>query len=81
MSIKIECSEAKLRWSELLVSIQDGGRYTITLRGVPIAELVPVEDSKHFDADTAVDEMLSFMQTQESASGIDLKILRSEGRL
>ena len=80
MNIEVGSYEAKTKLPELLRGIQAGNRYTITLRGEAVADLVPAESNKDSDAVAAVDDMLSFMQTHKSASGIDLKALVNEGR-
>jgi antitoxin (DNA-binding transcriptional repressor) of toxin-antitoxin stability system len=65
---------------ELLCGILAGNRYTITLRGEAVADLVPAQESKRPDAVVAVDEMLAFMQTRKLVSGINIKALINEGR-
>ena len=42
MSIEIGSFEAKTKLPELLRGVLEGAHYTITLRGKPVAELVPV---------------------------------------
>jgi prevent-host-death family protein len=80
MYIEVGSYEAKTKLPELLRGIQAGHRYTITLRGEAVADLVPVESVKHMDAVAAVDEMLSFMKAHKLAEDIDLKVLINEGR-
>ena len=80
MNIEVGSYEAKTKLPELLRGVQVGNRYTITLRGEAVADLVPVQGNKNSDAETAVDEMLSFMQAHKSGLGIDLKALIDEGR-
>lgn len=80
MNIEVGSYEAKTKLPELLRGIQAGHRYTITLRGEAVADLVPSENNKHTDAIAAVDEMLSCMQARKTAGGIDLKVLINEGR-
>jgi len=80
MNIEVGSYEAKTKLPELLRGIQAGNRYTITLRGEAVAELVPPQGNKHSDAVTAVDDMLIFMQAHKSGAGIDLKALIDEGR-
>lgn len=41
MNTEIGSYEAKTKLPELLRSVQAGQRFTITLRGAPIAELIP----------------------------------------
>ena len=61
MNIEIGSYEAKTKLPELLRGIQAGNRYTITLRGEPVADLVPAESSKGSDAIDAVDQMRQLM--------------------
>jgi prevent-host-death family protein len=79
MNIAIGSYEAKTKLPELLRGVLAGHRYTITLRGEAVADLVPAEKNKHSDAASAVDEMLAFMQTRKPVN-IDLKALIDEGR-
>lgn len=80
MKIEVGSYEAKTKLPELLRGIQAGNRYTITLRGEAVADLVPAENNRSPDALAAVDEMLTFMQAQKMGSGVDLKALIDEGR-
>ncbi len=80
MNIEVGSYEAKTKLPELLRGIQAGNRYTITLRGEAVADLVPAQGNNNSDAVTAVDEMLSFMQVRKSGAGIELKALIDEGR-
>lgn len=80
MNIEIGSYEAKTKLPELLRGIRAGNRYTITLRGEAVADLVPAEGNKDTDAISAVDEMLSFMQAHKSVGEVDLKALINEGR-
>jgi antitoxin (DNA-binding transcriptional repressor) of toxin-antitoxin stability system len=80
MNIEVGSYEAKTKLPELLRGIQAGHRYTITLRGEAVADLVPAQGNKGSDAAAAVNDMLSFMQAHKSVKGIDLKALVNEGR-
>jgi antitoxin (DNA-binding transcriptional repressor) of toxin-antitoxin stability system len=86
MNIEVGSYEAKTKLPELLRGVQVGKRYTITLRGEAVSDLVPAESSKSSDALEAVEEMLSFMHARESVGSIghigivDLKALIDEGR-
>lgn len=80
MNIEVGSYEAKTKLPELLRGIRLGNRYTITLRGEAVAELVPVEGNKHSDAMSAADEMLSFMRAHKPRGAADLKALINEGR-
>jgi len=80
MNIQVGSYEAKTKLPELLRGIRAGNRYTITLRGEAVADLVPAEANKRLDAEAAADEMLVFMQTRKPVSGMDIKALINEGR-
>jgi antitoxin (DNA-binding transcriptional repressor) of toxin-antitoxin stability system len=83
MDIEIGSYEAKTTLPAMLRGVQEGNRYTITLRGVPVAELGPAKSDKHADADSAVDQMMRFMHSQVSVgagAGLNLKDLINEGR-
>jgi prevent-host-death family protein len=81
MNIEVGSYEAKTRLPELLRGVRAGNRYTITLRGEAVAELVPAEENRHSDTEAAVEEMLAFMQTRKPVRGINIKALINEGRL
>lgn len=80
MNLEIGSYEAKTRLPELLRAVQAGQRYTITLRGKPVADLVPVEGARQADAVTAVEAMRQFMRAAPPVKGVDLKALINEGR-
>ena len=80
INIEVGSYEAKTKLPELLRGVQGGNRYTITLRGEAVADLVPAQSNKLSDAATAVEEMRSFMQSRKPMSCIDLKALVNEGR-
>jgi antitoxin (DNA-binding transcriptional repressor) of toxin-antitoxin stability system len=80
VNIEVGSYEAKTKLPELLRGIQAGNRYTITLRGEAVADLLPAQSNKHTDANTAVDEMLFFMRSRKPVGSVDLKALMNEGR-
>lgn len=80
MFTEIGSREAKTRLPELLRSVQKGHRYTITLRGEPVANLVPTEGDKHADAAAAVEAMREFMNSAPQIKGVELKSLIEEDR-
>lgn len=80
MNIEIGSYEAKTKLPELLRGIQAGKRYTITLRGEPVADLVPPEGAKQSNAVAAVEEMRRLMQDARPVKGISVKALIEEGR-
>ncbi|MBI1907075.1 MAG: type II toxin-antitoxin system prevent-host-death family antitoxin [Rhodocyclales bacterium] len=80
MNLEIGSYEAKTKLPELLRGVQAGKRYTITLRGEPVADLVPAEGAKQADAAAAVEAMRQFMHAAPPVKGFDLKALINEGR-
>lgn len=81
MNLEIGSYEAKTTLPKLLRGVQAGNRYTITLRGEPVADLVPTGGTKQVDAVAAVEAMRQFMHAaQPIADSIDLKALIDEGR-
>lgn len=80
MNLEIGSYEAKTKLPELLRGVQSGNRYTITLRGEPVADLVPAASARHGGAAEAVDAMLEFMRSAPAGSAVDLKALINEGR-
>lgn len=81
MNIEVGSYEAKTKLPELLRGVQGGQRYTITLRGQAIADLVPAQGATQ-SGTAAVDEMRAFMQARKVGHHVqfDLKALISEGR-
>ena len=56
--------DAKTKLPELLRAVQEGQRFTITLRGKPIADLVPSGSSKSELAHTEIAAMQSFSKVR-----------------
>lgn len=80
MNIEIGSYEAKTKLPELLRGIQAGNRYTITLRGEPVADLIPAEGNKGNEVLVAVEQMRALMLSEEPLKGVDVKALINEGR-
>lgn len=80
MNIEIGSYEAKTKLPELLRGVQLGNRYTITLRGKPIADLIPSDASPKNDVAAAVMHMQQLMESYPPILGIDTKALIEEGR-
>jgi len=72
MNIEVGSHEAKTTLPAMLRGVQAGNRYTITLRGVPVAELGPAGSDKRSDANSAADQMMRFMRSQISEGAIPL---------
>jgi len=80
MNSEIGSYEAKTKLPELLRGVQAGNRYTITLRGEAIADLVPAVSSKGGDAVAAVEQMRKLMLSAEPIKGVNVQALINEGR-
>ena len=80
MKIAVESYEAQTKLAELLRGVQTGKRYTITLRGEAVAELVTPQGTQRQDLAAAVEDMRAFMRTRQPVAGSDLKALIEEGR-
>ena len=57
MYIEVGAFDAKSQLSSILQEVKKGKRYTITLRGKPIADLIPSDSADHSNLSVAVDEM------------------------
>ena len=79
MGIEIGSFEAKTKLPELLRGVQEGHHYTITLRGKPFAELVPIGRSDNAAHGQAVERMRSFKRVK-GVSGQDLAEWIAAGR-
>ena len=80
MNIEIGSYEAKTKLPELLRGIQAGNRYTITLRGEPVADLIPAEGNKGNEVVAAVEQMRTLMLSSKPLKRVDVKALINEGR-
>ncbi len=72
--------DAKTHFPELLRSVRNGKKFIITLRGVPVAELVPVGSLTRLDATKAAREMEDFMKNHPPLQNVDIQALIEEGR-
>ncbi|REH38830.1 prevent-host-death family protein [Paraperlucidibaca baekdonensis] len=80
MSLEIGAFEAKSRLSELLREVKQGQAYTITVRGKPVAELVPCKATRNTDAEQrAIEAMLAFPKVQ-GINPADVMAAIAEGR-
>lgn len=57
MYTEIGCFEAKAKLSQLLQEVKRGKRFTITLRGQSIADLVPSDQGHIYDVAAAIASM------------------------
>lgn len=77
---EIGAYEAKTRLPEFLRRVRAGGRFTITQRGKPIAELLPVQTGQRRRAVEAARRMRAFVNKHPPVSGVDTRALIDEGR-
>ncbi|GHT87884.1 hypothetical protein AGMMS49960_02620 [Betaproteobacteria bacterium] len=71
---------AKAKLSELLRAVRDEGqRYTITVRGESVADLVPSEATQRRDIEAAISAMQNFKKIR-GVSAEDISAWISEGR-
>ena len=80
MSTEVGTYEAKTRLPELIRQVQQGRRFTITNRGEPVAQLVPVERAAASDAATAIDAFLAFKAAHPVKQRADIRKLIEDGR-
>ena len=79
MKIEIGSYEAKTKLPELLRQVKTGKSFTITNRGVAIADLVPSTSVKVKDKVAAAEKLKAFMRT-DPVRGVNIKALIEEGR-
>ena len=79
MKTEIGSYEAKTKLPELLRLVKTGKSFTITNRGVAVADLVPSHGAKPIDRTAAVEKLKAFMAT-DPVHGVDIKALIEEGR-
>ncbi len=72
--------EAKTRLPELIREVQRGQRFTITNRGEPVAQLVPVESPAAPDAGAAIDAFLRFKAEHPVTAKANIRELIEDGR-
>jgi prevent-host-death family protein len=76
---EIGAFDAKARLSELLRDVKEGHSYTITVRGEPIADLIPSKNAVKQDAQAAVDAMLSIKRVKGVSAEMVTEMI-NEGR-
>jgi prevent-host-death family protein len=75
----VKASEAKTKLSELLKKVRRGKSFTITVRGEPVADLVPTNSGQQHDIYVAVESMRTFTKV-EGVSASDVRDMICEGR-
>ena len=73
-------SEARTRLPALLRSVEQGGAYTITRRGVPIARLVGITHHDPEDVKGVISRMKRARAGKSSVSKADIMSARDQGR-
>ena len=79
MFSEIGSFDAKTRLPELLREVEQGERFRITLRGRPVADLVPCKDVSLVSAKHAVAQMLAMSRVQLGPKD-DVKSWIAQGR-
>ena len=72
--------ETKTHLSDLLRRVQAGQGFTITQRGVPVADLLPAGANLASTGTAAAARMRQFMLDGPVQGAVDLKALQDEGR-
>lgn len=76
---EIGAFDAKTRLSELLRKVDQGERFTITLRGRPVADIVPTKARNQRAIDEAVEGLLNLKRVEGISGDTILEWIR-EGR-
>lgn len=79
-SSRVGAHEAKTRLPELLRAVQAGARFTITRRGKPVAELVPLGITRRQSAATSVKQMKDYLHEHAPVESSHLEALIEKGR-
>ncbi|HLB55818.1 MAG TPA: type II toxin-antitoxin system prevent-host-death family antitoxin [Coxiellaceae bacterium] len=79
MYIEIGAFDAKAKLSELLRHVQQGQCYTITIRGRPIANLVPSDHNEQHNTHNAIENMRAIKKIR-GVSKTKIKEWINEGR-
>lgn len=77
MAIEMGAFEAKTHFSELIDRVQKGAKVTITKRGVPVAQVLPVLEHKRVRLEIV--QKLSSYQKKSSGS-FDIREAINDGR-
>ena len=76
---EIGAFDAKAKLSELLREVKQGRSYTITVRGEPVADLIPSKEAKKHDVQAAIAAMQSIKRI-EGVSAEMITEMINEGR-
>jgi prevent-host-death family protein len=70
--------EAKTHLSELLKKVQNGEFFIVTLRGKPVARIVPFSEGIDYDLEIAMENLRKIRKTVKGK--IDIREMIEEGR-
>jgi len=76
---KIGAFDAKTHLSDLLERVQAGERFTITKRGVPVAELIPAASAQKADV-RAIIKRIRELRRSHTTGGRSIRSMIDEGR-
>ena len=79
MALEVGAFEAKTKLSQLLELVRQGERVTITKHGVPVAVLVPVEETHRERVEDIIQEVEELRRRTKKGRE-SLRKLREEGR-
>lgn len=79
MYTEIGAFDAKAKLSQLLQEVKRGQRFTITVRGQPIADLIPSENIAEQDINAAIEAMNSIKKV-EGVTAANITEWIKEGR-
>ncbi len=79
MALEIGAFEAKTKLSQLLELVRQGERVTITKHGVPVAVLVPVQETHRERVEDIIQEVEELRRRTKKGRE-SLRKLREEGR-
>lgn len=79
MDSTVGAFEAKAQLSRLLRAVEQGERFTITVRGKPVADLIPHRDPRQAEIAAAVAALRAFPRIK-GVSDAEVTSLKEEGR-
>lgn len=79
MNQEIGSYDAKTKLPELLREVQAGQSFTITLRGKPVADLVPAKGANKSERNESIESMRAFPKVK-GVQGLDVQAWIAEGR-
>ena len=81
LSQEIGAFEAKTHFSKILKEVKNGNDYIITMRGEPVAKIIPFTQEKQMTRKEAIEAMIEMRKLYRGNPGDDnIKDLINEGR-